>query len=249
VANIATAVTKPAEMQLPILSVTCLCSCVTVAAMDYGLDSDNGMASYQHLNKIHGLHVAKTRNVDFVFVLCCLVVDAIQFCDNYGWTKIHPKEKQAIWEFYRRVALRMELKDIPDTLEECYTFVEKYTEDNRSAKVTNDGKALTKIITDLVCEWYYLVPAPICRMAASVILYQMGETFHSKLGLAKPSGFSFALINGGLWLRKNLLKFTPPRTKAYKLSDVIMKTKYSCPITKETIASIGPIDMLAKINK
>ncbi|KAF9093330.1 hypothetical protein BGX27_001623, partial [Mortierella sp. AM989] len=86
--------------------------------MDYGLDSEVGTASYQHLNKIHGLHSTKTRNVDFVFVLCCLVVDAIQFNNDYGWKKLHPKEEQGIWEFYRRVGERMELKGIPNSLEE-----------------------------------------------------------------------------------------------------------------------------------
>jgi len=216
--------------------------------MDYGLDSEEGTASYQHLNKIHGLHVSKTRNVDFVFVLCCLVVDAIQFCDGYGWRRILQKEKQSIWEFYRRVGLRMELKDIPDTLEECFVFVEKYTEDNKSARVTKDGEALTKVITDLVCEWYYLLPPPICRMGVNVVLYQMGKTFHSKLGLAKPSVFAFGIINSVLWLRQNLLKVTPPRIIPYKLSDVIMKTKYGCPVTMKNIPIIGPVDMLSKIN-
>ncbi|KAF9435719.1 hypothetical protein BGZ76_005684, partial [Entomortierella beljakovae] len=117
--------------------------------MDYGLDSEQGTASYLHLNKIHGMHSKKTRNVDFVFVLCCLVVDAIQFTNDYGFKAINEKEKQALWEFYRRVGERMELKDIPNSLEECIAFVDKYTEDERSARVSNDGVALTKVITDL----------------------------------------------------------------------------------------------------
>ncbi|KAF9991731.1 hypothetical protein BGZ80_002544 [Entomortierella chlamydospora] len=216
--------------------------------MDYGLDSELGKSSYLHLNKIHGLHATKTRNVDFVFVLCCLVVDAIQFTNDYGWKKLHSKEKQAIWEFYHRVGERMELKDIPNSLEECIAFVDKYTEDNRSARVSKDGVALTKVITDLVCEWYYLAPPFLCRIAASVLLYQMGPTFHSKLGLEKPSIFSFALINSALWVRKQILRLTPPRTIPYKLSDVIMSTKYSCPVSKQSIVQVGPVEMLEKIN-
>ncbi|KAF9920902.1 hypothetical protein FBU30_009137 [Linnemannia zychae] len=217
--------------------------------MDYGLDSEKGTASYKHLNKIHGLHASKTRNVDFVFVLCCLVVDAIQFNNDYGWKKIHEKEKQALWEFYHRVGERMELKDIPNTLEECYAFVDNYTENERASRVSKDGVMLTKAITDLICEWYYLAPPFICRMAASVILYQMGPTFHKKLGLEKPSFFSFALINSALWTRKQVLRLLPPRNTPHKLSDVIMTTKYGCPVSKQSIVQVGPVEMLEKINK
>lgn len=185
--------------------------------------------------------------MDFVFVLCCLVVDAIQFCNDYGSAKITPKEEQAIWEFYHRVGVRMELADIPDNLEKCYTFVESYTEDDKSAKVTKDGQALTASITKLVGEWYYLVPKPLVRMGVSVILYQMGGTFHRKLGMKKPSAIELGIINVALWLRKSLLNFLPPRTVPYKLSDVIMASSYGCPVSNEAIRRVGPVDMLAKI--
>eukprot|EP01133_Synstelium_polycarpum_P017888 gene17888-21338_t len=217
--------------------------------MDYGLDSEEGKKSYEHLNKIHGLHSKTTKNVDFVFVLCCLVVDAIQFCNDYGFRPILDAERQAIWKFYYRVGQRMNLTDVPLTLEECYKFVHQYTEDNRSARVSNEGEVLTKAITDLVCQWYYLIPAPICRIAASVILYQMSATFHAKLGLAKPSNFEFALINSVLWLRRSLILITPPRSVPYKLSDVIMKTNYGCPVAPRTIPLVGPVEMLSEINK
>ena len=216
--------------------------------MDHGLDSELGKASYEHLNKIHGLHAAKTRNADFIFVLCCLVVDGIQFSNDYGWKKMEPKEREAFWEFFRRVGERMELKDIPNTLEECHAFVDEYTKDDRYTRASKAGAALTRAINDLVCEWYYLAPPFLCRMTVSVLLYQMGRTFHAKLGLKKPSAFSFVLINSALWARKQLLRIVPPRTYPYKLSDEILSTKYGSPVSKQIIAQVGPVDMLAKIN-
>ncbi|KAG0044105.1 hypothetical protein BGZ83_010657 [Gryganskiella cystojenkinii] len=216
--------------------------------MDYGLDSELGKASYEHLSKIHGLHASKTRNADFIFVLCCLVADGIQFSDDFGWKKMDPKEKEAFWEFFRRVGERMELKDIPDSLEECHAFVDKYIEDDRSTRASKAGVALTKVITDLVCEWYYLAPPFLCRMAVSVLLYKLGPTFHAKLGLKKPSAFSFGVINTALWARKQLLHFVPPRSYPYKLSDAILSSKYGHPISKQIIAQVGPVDMLANIN-
>ncbi|GAM28113.1 hypothetical protein SAMD00019534_112890 [Acytostelium subglobosum LB1] len=215
--------------------------------MDYGLDSTEGKASYEHLNKIHGLHSSKTRNVDFVFVLCCLVVDAIQFTNDYGWRRPEEKEKQAMWEFYRRVGQRMQLTNIPENLQKCYEFVESYTEDNRQARVTEDGQVLTEAITKLVCQWYYLLPAFVCRMAVKVVLYQMGATFQRKLGLSKPSIFESLLINTVLITRRSILCVIPPRSVPYKLSDVIMNTDYGCPVSKQTITKVGPLDMLAKI--
>ncbi|EFA82350.1 hypothetical protein PPL_04775 [Heterostelium album PN500] len=215
--------------------------------MDYGLDSTEGKASYEQLNKIHGLHSAKTRNVDFVFVLSCLVIDAIQFTRDYGWRSIEEKEKQAIWEFYRRVGERMEIKDLPKSLDDCYQMVEKYTEDERSARITEDGVALTEAITKLVCQWYYFIPQPILRMAVSVILYQMGATFQRKLGLTKPTFVQSLFVNTILQIRRALLNVVPLRTEPFKLSDSIMKSDYGCPISKDTIKKVGPVDVLARI--
>ncbi|KAF2074298.1 hypothetical protein CYY_004392 [Polysphondylium violaceum] len=215
--------------------------------MDYGVDSEEGKASISHLNKIHGLHAKVTRNVDFLFVLCCLAADACDFCESYGSRKIQYREQLAIWEFYKRVGARMLLKDIPNTLEDCRKFIECYTEDNRQSRVNPDGGMLTEAFTKLVIHWYYALPEFVCRMAVSVLIYQMSETFHRKLDLAKPKPWEFALINGVLSIRKNVLKILPPRTVPYKVSDEVMNGFYGCPVSKETLSKVGPIDMLAKI--
>ncbi|EFA82351.1 hypothetical protein PPL_04776 [Heterostelium album PN500] len=204
--------------------------------MDYGLDST-----------IHGLHSAKTRNVDFVFVIACLVIDSIQFANDYGWRSIEEKEKQAIWEFYRRVGERMEIKDLPKNLEDCYKIVDKYTEDERSARITEDGIALTEAITKLVCQWYYFIPQSIIRTAVSVVIYQMGATFQRKLGLTKPTFVQSLFVNTILQIRRALLNVVPLRTEPYKLSDIIMRSDYGCPISKDTIKKVGPVDALARI--
>ncbi|KAG0317835.1 hypothetical protein BG000_004408 [Podila horticola] len=101
--------------------------------------------------QLAGLDPKKAEDTDIIIKrVVGHIIDAIQFCNDYGSAKITPKEEQAIWEFYHRVGVRMELADIPDNLEQCYTFVKSYTEDDKSAKVTKDGQALTASITKLV---------------------------------------------------------------------------------------------------
>lgn len=64
------------------------------AWFDYGVDSANGRASWEHLNKIHGHFVGKHRNYDFVYVLCCFMTDTIRFIRTFGWRKLTRHEEQ-----------------------------------------------------------------------------------------------------------------------------------------------------------
>lgn len=61
---------------------------------DFGIDSPEGQASWQHLNRIHGIFRNTTNNRDFVYVLCCFIVDTIRFIDVFGWRALTPIERQ-----------------------------------------------------------------------------------------------------------------------------------------------------------
>ncbi|EGG25357.1 hypothetical protein DFA_03606 [Cavenderia fasciculata] len=214
--------------------------------MEHGLDSELGKSSYEQLNKIHGLHSSRTRNVDFIFVLCCLTIDAIQFCNDFGCRSLEEKEKQIVWEFYRRVGVRMNLADIPVTLEKCHQFVEDYTQDDRQSRVTQDGKVLTQAMTDLVVRWYNFIPSTIVKMGISVVLHYMSPVFHRKLDLPTPSATEITFIKVLLKLRRAAIQILPPRSTPHHLSSKLLDQDYGCPMSKHVFSKVGPIDMISK---
>jgi hypothetical protein len=135
------------------------------AWIDYGLDSDEGQASFKHLNRIHGAFKNITRNEDFVLILCCLIVDNIRMIDVFGWRCLNDVEKEAIFRFYEQVGERMNLKDRPKSLEDAHTIVNDYINSDIHSKDTTFGRVLTNSVTTVVEKWYSpLVPASLVQL-------------------------------------------------------------------------------------
>jgi hypothetical protein len=154
------------------------------AWIDHGLDSDEGRASFKHLNRIHGAFRNLTRNEDFVFILCCLIVDNIRMIDIFGWRSLNDIGKEAAFRFYELVGERMNLKDRPKSLEDARIIVDDYIDNDIHSKDITFGRVLTNSVTTIVEKWYSpLVPASLIRLVLSAIIYIVGgQKFHQKLG-------------------------------------------------------------------
>ena len=219
------------------------------AWIDYGIDSDEGQASIKQLNNIHGVFSNRTRNEDFVYVLCCFIVDTIRMIDVFGWRHLDDHEKQALFIFYEKVGQRMNLKKLPTSLEEVYKIVNDYTSSEIKATETESGSILTNAIHTLVQKWYgLLLPASIIKILLNALLYVVGgEIFHKKLGLKQPSSISLNTIYVLAVLRRSFMRIMPPRTTPHRLSDILMKQKYMCPAAKNNFLQVGPSKVIASI--
>jgi hypothetical protein len=221
------------------------------AWVDYGIDSDEGQASMKHLNYIHGVFSNRTRNQDFVYVLCCFIVDTIRMIDVFGWRYLDEKEKQALFTFYEKVGQRMNLKDLPTSLEDVYAIVNNYTNNDITATETELGRILTNAIHTLVKKWYgFLLPASLIQVLLNAVLYVVGgEMFHKKLGLKQPSSLSLYVIYALAALRRDFMHLMPPRTTPHRLSDILMKQNYMCPAAKTNFLQVGPPKVIASAPK
>ena len=212
------------------------------AWIDYGLDSDEGRASMQLLNQIHGVFTHRTRNEDFIFILCCFTVDTIRIIDVFGWRQLDEYEKRAIFEFYDQVGKRMNLIDRPTSLEEAYEIVKNYIEYDVTSCDTEKGRILTESIHKLVVKWYgLLLPAFLTRSLLNGVLYIVGgPTFHRKLGLSRPSIYILSVVHLLVRIRRWIMTFAPPRSQLHRLSDLLMQMDYKCPVTYASFTQVGP---------
>ncbi|CAF1105347.1 unnamed protein product [Didymodactylos carnosus] len=221
------------------------------AWVDYGIDSEEAQASFKHLNNIHGVFSTRTRNEDFVYVLCCFVVDTIRMIEVFGWRPLDDQEKEALFVFYAQVGQNMNLKDLPTSLAEVYTTVENYTNSDITATETESGRILTNAINTLVNKWYgFLLPSSIIEVFLNAMLYIVGgEVFHQKLGLKQPSSLSLYIIHASATLRRDFMHFTPPRLTPHRLSDKLMKQKYMCSAVKNNFLQVGPPKVIASFGQ
>jgi len=96
--------------------------------MEYGYDSDRGTRAITHMNKMHAFY--KIPNEDYLFVLATFVLHPIEWIDAFGWRKITDNESQAIFYFFKAVGERMNLGNIPPTLNDLRAFFDDYVARN-----------------------------------------------------------------------------------------------------------------------
>ncbi|KAF9476143.1 hypothetical protein BDN70DRAFT_935289 [Pholiota conissans] len=68
----------------------------------------------------------KISNSDFLYTLCLFVTGSIYWSDLYGWRSLSALEKHAFYVFWAEVGRRMNIKDIPDSLEAMLAYSKQY---------------------------------------------------------------------------------------------------------------------------
>jgi hypothetical protein len=215
---------------------------------DYGTDSDISERSFNQLNRIHGMFVIS--NKDFVFVLCCFVVDTIRMTELTARREMSFNEKQAHFKFWMEVGKKMNLIDLPTTLEEAYRIVEDYVNSDQNSRETEAGKALTEAVTKMNIDLYPFIPTAFIRRATQILLYKVGgPIFYKKLGFIKePTFFELQCFEAACNLRRLFLRtFTCPRFKQHRLSEKILRKNYNLPLTNpEVFKHVGPEYLMQK---
>lgn len=59
----------------------------------------------------------------------------------------------AVYHFWMHVGERMNLQQLPQSLEEAVALVDDYVESDRSSKATTGGKKLVEAITNLLVRY------------------------------------------------------------------------------------------------
>src|SRR5437773_436280 len=114
--------------------------------MQNGYDSERGRQAILHANRIHGFYTIE--NEDFIFVLSTFIFLPIQWINKYGWRKTTNNERQALFYFFREVGERMNIKNIPASLDGLERFVAEYEKQNFAPVETNHavGNATVNIV-------------------------------------------------------------------------------------------------------
>jgi hypothetical protein len=117
--------------------------------MQNGYEGERGRQAINHMNKIHGVY--HIENDDFLFVLSTFIFLPIQWIDSYGWRKTTAIEREALFYFFKEVGERMNIKNIPASLEQFEKFVEEYERKNFFPADTNH--AVGNATVDIVKGW------------------------------------------------------------------------------------------------
>ncbi|MCD2189828.1 oxygenase MpaB family protein [Actinomycetospora soli] len=148
--------------------------------LEHGPDSPEGIRWIERLNAIHA-HFP-IRDEDSLYTLGTLALDPEQIAAGLGARPFTRVELEGQWRFWRAVAVRQHLRDIPGSREELRTWMHRYEEQEFAP--SEAGRA----VADALVEDFSrrVLPAPLRPFGPEVLAAISPENLRVTHGLPRP---------------------------------------------------------------
>lgn len=199
-----------------------------------GYDSPQGRAAIRRMNQIHSRY--NIPNDEYLYVLSTFLIEPIRWIEAYGWRKLSAKEKQAGYYFWSEVGRRMNIKDIPESLEAFERYNRHYETQHFAFHPNN--KILADASVHLFLGWY--LPKCLWPIGKQCIYALMDKAMRDAFGYPEAAPWAKGIVHSFLKVRALVLPYLPPR-----------KTPYTLPATRTypegyRLEDIGPYHISSK---
>ncbi|MGN2636800.1 oxygenase MpaB family protein [Nocardia takedensis] len=160
--------------------------------LDHGPDSAVGRAWIERLNQIHAHFPLRAQ--DSLYTLATLALDPHAITTSLGVRLFSEAEQEAHWRFWRAVAVRQHLVDIPDERAELARWALAY--EQREYAASDDGRAIARALIDAFGQ--RCLPRAARSAATRVIATFCSRPLRRVHGLPDPDLATRALVGAGL---------------------------------------------------
>lgn len=173
--------------------------------VENGYDSERGRRALRRINQMHGRF--SISNADFLYVLSTFVYEPIRWIDHYGWRPLTQNEKLAFFYYYREIARRMNIKDLPVDFEEFERFNVKYENEHFRFAATN--REIGELTRDLLLGFY--LPKLLWPIGKPFVYTFMDRLLLDAMGFPHPPPILSKIGAAGLRARGWFIKRLPER--------------------------------------
>jgi hypothetical protein len=177
--------------------------------LEHGYDSERGKAALRRMNQQHGRYVIP--NDEYLYTLSTFVLEPIRWLERFGWRKVTDQEKQAAFIYWMNIGQRMNIQDLPRSLEEFDRFNRAYEREHFRYAPSN--QRIAEATRDLVLGMY--LPRPLWRLGAPFVYALIDDPLLDAVGFPRPPAWLRRVVEGALRARGWLMKFLPPRRSPY----------------------------------
>lgn len=182
--------------------------------MENGYDSDRAKRAFARMNAMHNRF--NISNEDFLYVLSTFVFMPMYWIEKFGWRKLTPKERLAIFIYYREVGKRMNIQNIPEDMDEFEAFHRQYEKDNFVFAESN--KEIAGYTINLLLGFY--LPKFLFFLGRPIVPCFMDETLIKAMGMKPAPKFLQKTINALMRGRAFVLSLLPERKEPHLISKV-----------------------------
>jgi len=204
-----------------------------------GYDSERGMSFIKRMNRMHGQY--DISNDDFLYTLSTFVFEPIRWMARFGWRDLYPKERLALFYFWRAVGERMRIQNIPETYEAFEKFSLDY--EAKTFADTDAGRKVANATRDLLLSFY--LPKPLWKAAEPAVYALMDDALLKAMGYPIPSKATRFRVETLMRARAKALRLLPKNKYPH------MSTLLQYPTHPEgyTVDDIGPKNLREKWRK
>lgn len=170
-----------------------------------GYESELGRQAIRRMNQIHARF--RISNDDYLYVLSTFVLEPIRWIERYGWRALCEVERQACFVFWREVARRMALDEIPESLAAMEEFNVAYEREHFA--FSEPSRRVASATRDLLLSWF--LPRWLFPLGEPWVHALLDEPLLAAFGFARPPWLHRALVPRAIRLRGYLAGWFPER--------------------------------------
>lgn len=175
--------------------------------LEHGYDSERGRRALRRMNHIH--HRFHISNEDYLYVLSTFALEPGRWVDRFGWRPYSEHERLATWVFWCNVGRRMNIQDIPSTLEALERFNVEY--ERTHFRYSESNRRIGEATRELFLSWY--LPRPLRGLGRPFVHAMMDDPLREAFGFPRPSAPVSLAVRGLLRARSHALRYRPERTR------------------------------------
>lgn len=170
-----------------------------------GYESPDGLAAIRRMNQQHGRFSIAPEEMRYV--LSTFVLEPIRWLDRFGWRPMEAVERQAQFRFWCQVGRRMNIPDLPDSLEALEAFNHAYEAEHFRFAASN--RRVAEAVREMFVGW--LLPARLHFLGRPFVHALMDDRLLAACGFPAVSPAWRRFVEGLIRLRARALRLFPPR--------------------------------------
>jgi hypothetical protein len=175
--------------------------------LEHGYDSDRGKAALRRINQMHRRY--EIPNDEFLYVMSTFVFEPIRWNERFGARPLLRNEKLAAYYFWREIARRMAIRDVPDTYEGLERYYREFARDHY--RFAPENRQLAVATRDLLLGWY--LPRFLWPLGRPFVHAMLDDALLKATGLPRPNRVVRVLTETAVRLRGRVAYRLPARRR------------------------------------
>ncbi|WP_337871546.1 oxygenase MpaB family protein [Meiothermus sp.] len=177
--------------------------------LENGYDSPRGKAALRRMNQQHARY--SIGNDEYLYTLSTFVLEPIRWMERFGWRPYTNHEKTAAFTYWLEMGKRMNIRDLPNTLEEMERFNVQFEREH--FRYTPSNEAIATPTRDLLLSMY--LPRWLWPVGKPFVYALIDEPLLRAVGFPNPPAWLRRVVEGGLRLKARIQRLWAPRKRPY----------------------------------